>query len=358
MRIAIVASSAGGGGAERVAVNIANWLVKKGETVLYIAAVKDNIEYVLSQQVDYVFVKQVRPRSAFRSIQIAAVAKKWQADVVLSFLLKEMAFAELIKIPVVVSLRFNPLSPVGLKRSKEINHAFTHARAIVFQTKMARELYPEYIDKSYVIGNPVSSSIPDWDIKKSNNRFIAIGRLEKVKNYEMMIRAFSKFASYHEGYELDIYGDGSQKEELVHLIESCRMSDRIHLLGNSSDIYEIMSLAYGFIQTSDSEGLSNSMLEALCIGVPVICTDCQIGGPREYIENDVNGVLIAVGDEVPLVNALEKMISSDEFRHGVSVNAKKLKNKLIGDGIYEKWYKCLTESAGKYDARDKNFNSF
>ena len=91
---------------------------------------------------------------------------------------------------------------------------------------------------------------------------------------------------------LDIYGEGPLRKELQQYINSKNLKDIIKLQGFSHDIHEEMLKSAAFVISSDYEGISNSMIEALALGIPSVVTDCPCGGARMVINNYKNGVYI------------------------------------------------------------------
>ena len=92
-----------------------------------------------------------------------------------------------------------------------------------------------------------------------------------------------------------------------------------------------------YVSSSDYEGMSNSMLEALAMGIPSICTDCPIGGARTVIENGVNGILTPVGEQAPLTEAMLKIIEDEAFRNLLGNNAYAIRDKLNINDIADQW---------------------
>ena len=95
-----------------------------------------------------------------------------------------------------------------------------------------------------------------------------------------------------------------------------------------------------FILSSDYEGMPNALIEAMCMGMPVISTDCPSGGPRELIENQENGILIPVGDEDALVDALFSIIDVT-LAEKMSKKSSELRYALTSISIFENWEKYL-----------------
>lgn len=95
-----------------------------------------------------------------------------------------------------------------------------------------------------------------------------------------------------------------------------------------------------FVLSSDFEGMPNVLIEAMCMGMPVIATDCPSGGPKQLIKNNVNGLLIPVGDKMAMVVAMKKCAEIENQKR-MATNAYKIKQKLVGEEIFTEWYNFL-----------------
>lgn len=98
------------------------------------------------------------------------------------------------------------------------------------------------------------------------------------------------------------------------------MQNNIELPGRDKDVLNKINNAAAFILSSDYEGMPNALIEAMCMGMPVISTDCPSGGPRELIKDDENGLLVPVSDEKKLTQALRK-ITDTEFSDKIGRDA-------------------------------------
>ena len=133
-------------------------------------------------------------------------------------------------------------------------------------------------------------------------RIVNFCRISSQKNLVLLIDAFDLFCADHPGYELFIYGDPAgngtdgYKEIVENRIASSPNRAFIRLLPARPDIHsEILDYAM-FVSSSDFEGMSNSMLEAMACGLPCVCTDCPAGGARAVIHDHENGLLTPVGN--------------------------------------------------------------
>jgi glycosyltransferase involved in cell wall biosynthesis len=151
----------------------------------------------------------------------------------------------------------------------------------------------------------------------------------------------------HPEYVLKIVGDASN-EEGTHVVETIKqkahiynLKDSIILKPFSPNVHEEILEDAMYVNTSDYEGISNAMLEAMAIGLPVICTDCPVGGAKATIENDINGILVPVGDAESVYNAMKKIIEDKEFARNISKEATNLRDKISLDNIARKWMELL-----------------
>jgi glycosyltransferase involved in cell wall biosynthesis len=98
-----------------------------------------------------------------------------------------------------------------------------------------------------------------------------------------------------------------------------------------------------FVSSSVYEGMSNSMLEALAIGLPTICTDCPSGGARAVITHEKNGLLVPVDDVEKLTKAMTKIARDEPFAEYLSFNGMNIRDELSEENIIRKWKNTLFE---------------
>ena len=157
----------------------------------------------------------------------------------------------------------------------------------------------------------------------------------------MMIDAFFTFHKIYGEYKLEIYGDGPMREELVNYIKKISADSFIKICGHKKNIHEIMAESYAFLLSSDYEGLSNSMLEALCIGVPCICTDCPPGGAKTFIKDGKNGFLVEVNNTNAMTNAMIKLVKNEKLADDFFCANKNIRDELEEEKICERWEKLF-----------------
>lgn len=150
------------------------------------------------------------------------------------------------------------------------------------------------------------------------------GRLDKNKNHAFLIRAFGSFLDMLPDCtaRLQILGEGPERERLEKLIAELGLEDRVFLPGFSHNPYPELVKSDLFVMTSESEGLSIALLEAMYLGNAPISTFAG-GGAKEIIENGVNGFLIPNGDESGLASLLLKLYLNPDLRRKTAASASK-----------------------------------
>lgn len=149
-----------------------------------------------------------------------------------------------------------------------------------------------------------------------------VGRLAAVKDQVNLVRAFIALIDHapqlRDRVRLVIIGDGPLLREAQTLLECARMSDLAWLPGERDDVPELMRAIDVFVLPSLAEGISNTILEAMACGLPVIATD--VGGNGELVVAEVTGILVPPAQPMPLAEALWLYVNNEELRrrHGLA----------------------------------------
>ena len=146
-----------------------------------------------------------------------------------------------------------------------------------------------------------------------------------VKNHKMLIEAFSIFEKRFPMYTLHFYGKGPLEADLKNYAIKLGVLNKIVFHGFTNRVDEKIRHSGMFVLSSNYEGISNSMIEALALGLPVISTDCPIGGSKMYIEDGVNGLLVPVGNCEKLAEAMGKIAEDTKLTQKMSENAQKVR---------------------------------
>lgn len=357
MKILFYISTICGGGAARVMVNLANALSTDNEVYLVTNFLSDS-EYVVYDTVKRYYCEKNESngnrfvKNVTRIRELRKLIKKLKPDVSVAFM-SENNFRLILssfglKTKTIVSVRNDPNREYGGKLGKLIGkHLLPLADGCVFQTKDAKGWFPEKLQKkSEVIMNETSKEFFDIEYVGGNN-IVTLGRLAPQKNHKLLIEAFATIADKYPNVNLKIYGDGALKDSLCELIEKLNMKDRICLMGSTTNVGNVLSTAKAFVMSSDYEGMPNALLEALTVGVPSISTDCPCGGPKELIENGVNGLLVKTNDKDDMVVALERILGSDKDAEEMGKRARERASKYHPDIIFHEWKKYIESVVNK-----------
>lgn len=341
-----------GGGAERVTAALVNALCADHEVHLVTYQCDLQKEYPTDSRIirhnlgDVAGsgVLGILNRIRFMRREITAI----QPDCVVSLALPRMVVlltAALLgkRIPVVLSERNDPVRFPSQKYLRALRlWAYTLCDGLVFQTHQAKSYFPGFISgKSTVITNPITGKLPARYEGVRENKIVNYCRLNKQKNLPLLIDAFSDIAEEFPEHSLVIYGDGPEKENLEQRIRERGMTGRILLPGYCSCIHEEILKAAMFVSSSDYEGISNSMLEAIALGIPTVCTDCPAGGARETIRNGVNGILVPTNDRNALAEAMRKVLTDCELAESLSRNGCTLRRELTAEVIAASWLEYI-----------------
>jgi glycosyltransferase involved in cell wall biosynthesis len=356
------------GGAERVVSNLANQFSREGYKVYVATEWQDENEFVLEKEVTRVHVglreedeKKSRVTKFFLRVKyLREFVNRYKPDVLVAFAhranYRALMAAGKSSTPVVISIRINPIGYYdAFSDDIQIRWLFPRAAGCVYQTKEQKDFFKPYLqDNSRIIMNPINSKY--FGVKRSDTPDKAVvhhARLVDFKNQPMLLRAFLKVHEKHPDYVLRIYGPDSMdgtKQILEKIISDNNASEFIFLMGPSDSLEKEIPKGEVYAYSSDYEGMPNSLLEAMAMGMPVVSTDCPCGGPRAVINDGENGFLIQVGDEDALADRICRLIEDKDLANKFSENARKIKDIASTEAIYLQWKEYLeTVTASKRD---------
>jgi len=352
-KIIFVTLTLGNAGAERVSSLLINNWAQKGYEIEVIQTQSDDtsLNYDMTDKISYKFVKSkihfMPLRRIDEAVKVSKILKQNPDAIGMAFVRRSILTLALAAFfsgnRIIVSERNDPRSVPKGRIAKSIrNMIFKNANACVFQTQEAMDYFPEKArKKGYIISNPINPDLPQINSGERKKRIIAVCRLSPQKNLEMLIRAFGSIAHLYPEYTLEIFGEGPERDKLQELIEKLNMERQIILKGFSRTIYDEMNNSKMYVSSSNYEGISNSMLEALAMGLPSVVTDCPAGGARMVIKNGINGILVPVNNQEQMSRALSELLGDEDGLKRISLEARKIREEYSIDEIGNQWIKVI-----------------
>lgn len=351
MKILFTIGSLSGGGAERVVSRLANCMARRGECVEIALISKNIIDYSLDKSIKVEFINpkiQIRGiRYIFRCMEYRKEVKRFKPDVIISFTTAVNLFVldamRGMDYRIILSERNDPYNdPKDVQLRKKRDKVYSNACGIVFQTKDAKEYFSTDIqERSTIILNPVEIPSEYMEIERKEKKIVTIGRLEAQKNHAILIKAFAEIHKLFPEYKLEIYGEGSLRRKLEGIIRDQNLEEVVFLMGYTTEVFDAISTAKLFVLSSDYEGMSNALIEAMALGIPVVSTDHPIGGARMVIENGINGVLVPVGDSKAIAHAVCSILNDENLSSTLSHNAMLIGEILNTEKIVDEWMEYI-----------------
>ena len=144
-------------------------------------------------------------------------------------------------------------------------------------------------------------------------------RFVGVKNIPMLIRSGKRLLQNGLPFRISIFGSGPLEKEYNSLIGYLNLQKRVFIHPFEEKILPVIRSLNVFVLCSHHEGMPMSLLEAMALEKPVICT--AVGGMKEIIQNGINGLLVPDNDHDALANALERLFKEKDFALKLGSNA-------------------------------------
>lgn len=347
MNICFLVNKLNNGGAERVVSVLANSFYNIGYSVTIAVFSSSDYDYPIEKGITKIVIKN---NGNVLDILLKSLHyfQKQRFGIIIGFDVLPNIICSILKLlkpcHVIISERNAPgqvkINPI-LKIARKILYILPDN--IIFQTEQAMQYYSKRIrEKGKVILNPVTEDIPPRSCKHKKV-IVAMGRLTKQKNYPILIRAAAIVHKNHPEYIFEIYGQGELEDELKELSYNLGQIDYVLFKGYSQNVLEKIVDADIYVLSSDYEGLPNSLIEAMCMGFPVISSDCPAGGPRELIVDGENGLLFQKGDPVDLASKIEMLLNDNLYKEKLGREAGNLIEKVNSERIVREWEKCWSD---------------
>lgn len=273
----------------------------------------------------------------FIDIKLYRALKKMDSDVIIS------TFPSLN----LLSLKYGPKK--SYKIGQEHSQFDVHSKSL--QKKIKKEyskldvltcLSQEEAERYQNVNNKINISIiPNATLvskKKStldNPYIITAGRLTEDKAFDKLIKIFANVHSKHPEWKLKIYGNGSERSNLIKLINDLKMNSHIKLLPPSKELGLEMEKSSIFALTSKYESFGMVLVESMAAGVP--CISYASKGPNLLIENGINGFIIEQDQEKEFCEKLIQLMERKDLRMKFATKSQETVSKYSYENVQKKW---------------------
>ncbi len=341
MRISFIAANLNSGGAERVMSLLANQFIENGYGVEFIFLKKNIRFYPLHQNIKIkVAEKECGSDSLIKKLLwMRKYIKQNKPDAIFAFRIAIYCVTLIsllgIKVPVIASERNDPrFNSLAWKIIQAV--LLPLADRFVVQTQQIKDYFPKFIQKKTdIIFNPGTEKVFSLPNVPKEKRIISVGRLHSQKNQKMMIEAFARVSEEFPEWKLVIYGEGPEREALELRIKNLEFRKQILLPGRSENIIDELNRSEIFAFSSDYEGMSNAVVEAFCVGLPIITT--KVSGTEDFITENKNGYLLERNDVNGMEKAMKKLMSDENIRKFIGENNRQQAKIFKTEHIFHQW---------------------
>jgi len=367
LRVALVISSLGLGGAERSLCLLAGGLARRGHEVHVLSFAKPDAApfFPLDAAVRLHGLDLTGPaRSAWgglrgnarRAVRLRRSFRELRPDVAIGFMDTTNVLCLLaglgLGLPVIATEHTDPdRHDIGRAWNFLRRVSYPLAARVTTQTEAVRGKLPGRVS---VIPNPVAppapdmhtGALPDMRSDAHDRQLLALGRLAPEKGFDLLLEAFASLAPSHPNWKLSILGEGPQRTRLEAQRRSLGLEGRVDLPGAVRDPGPWLRRADIFVLPSRFEGFSNALCEALAHGLPAVAFDCP-SGPAEIVRHGVDGLLAPEADVPALAAALARLMDDEALRRGMAARAPEVLERFGLEKVLDLWEAVFQDVTAK-----------
>lgn len=364
LTICVVVATLGGGGAERVVIELARSWASAGHAVTIttlmpsvadeysIPAGVERCTLDLSGTSRHVVESLWNTVARDRALRAFLLGKR--PDVVVSFMdatnVRVLRATRRTGIPVVISEETDPTSYPLAWRWRVLRRAlYPRADALVVHAEGLRSWANRVMlrrSRVHVVPNAIWLDIQPSAPRGTNDRYVVLGmgRLTHVKGFDVLLRAFAEVAPRAASWDLVIWGEGPERASLEALARELGIADRARFPGRTDDPAAAYPAADVFALPSRTEAFPLALVEAMASGLPVVASALRTG-PSEVVENGNNGLLVRPDDPASLRDALERLIGDADLRSRLGAAATGVQSRYSRSSVAAQWEHLLRATA-------------
>ena len=341
MKITFVTATLTSGGSERVMSIVANKMQERGYEVEIVCLNDQIVFYPINEGIKITHVEveagtKLLPKKLW---WFRKYIQQNKPDIVVAFMVSVYTVTLLalmgVDVPIISSVRNDPAYS-NLRKKITRKLLLSRSTHVVVQTQNIKKYFSKKIQQmTTVIYNPVNEKVFELQPVDKENRIISVGRFHPQKDQKMMIDAFAKIADEYKEWKLVIFGEGPLRNSLELRIQKYGLQERILLPGKTKDVFNELNKSKVFCFSSVYEGMSNALVEAICVGLPIVTT--KVSGTEEFIKDGENGFIVNIHDTDAMAIALEKVLGDESLRKQFAEKNKAQAIKFETNTIVNQW---------------------
>ncbi|WOD42904.1 glycosyltransferase [Hwangdonia lutea] len=357
-KICLLTDSLGSGGAEKMAANMSISLSNKGYEV-FVVSMLNNISYEFAGTLYNFGLVKEKSGKLLAFLQFKRFFNKQGFDVIIDHRVRARFFKEVVfskyvfkKCRVIYVVHHYDLSLYFTALKIPFLSRFPHVKSKTFvsvskQVQNHLKLQLE-IDSiliyNYVLAQSIETAFGKHQPNNANFKYVvAVGRLVKVKRFDLLISSYAKSNLPKNNIKLFILGEGPERGNLESLLKILGMEDMIELKGFHNNPYGFIKQAQALVMSSKYEGFPMVLIEALALYTPMVSFNCE-SGPSEIIQHNKNGLLVENQNSELLIKAMNTLLLNEELYKDIKHNMAKTPNKFSEDNIVEQWINLIENS--------------
>ena len=328
MKAAFFIGTLEAGGAQKIITMLANHYALSGWDVDIVVLLGKKVEgshFQLDQSVNIVDLTNGGDGSYIKKAipwikKIRKYLKFSSPDVIVSFIGRINALvltASLgLKIPSLVSERSDPRRDHrGEIMLKYCNWIYGRSDAVVFQTRYQQSCFSEKLaSKSHIIVNPLDI-VTIEDVTEDPYLVTTTGRLHVDKHHVDLVKAMAIVHEKIPSAKCIIYGDGEMRSILQEEIDNLHLNNVVHLPGKTSEVVKKVAEGKVFVMTSEYEGLSNALMEAMMLGK--VCISTNYDGVEDIIKDSTTGIIVPKREYKKLADTIIDVMTDNSGKYEI-----------------------------------------
>lgn len=356
MRTVFVQSGFGAGGAEKIVGMLAHHREELGDTVDVIAVNTSSTASFFAYK-DTITLHALAPgegssrggRALRRSLgtllkwaRLRRRLRQLEPDLVLSFLTKVNIMVGIATIGLDTTTIMSERNNFRIQKMHPVWRMLRplsgrRACTMVMQTQNACASLPERLRRrAVVIPNPVMPAPPRRRSSTDRTKFVAVGRLESQKGFDLLLQAFARVVRRMPAASLVIFGEGPERGALEEQVEALGLKGHVSLPGVTKSPQDWLEAGCVFVLSSRFEGFPNVLLEALMTGMAAVAFDCP-WGPSEILRDAEDMALVPPADVEALADALLRVASDSDLKRRLEELGPALAARYSKAAVFAQW---------------------